>query len=113
MAERKMTQAGRQEEIFQALAEFVERYREDAAVRARVAGGDASDLDIHLPEGTEVRFVQQSADIFYFPLPPDPAAVLSSEMLQHVVGGVGWSGYCGPGSPDYDRFHAPCHGTAT
>ena len=107
MAERKMTQAGRQEEISRALAEFVRRYREDAGVRARVADGDASDLGIQLPEGTEVRFVQQSADVYYFPLPPDPAAVLSSETLRHVVGGVGPMDFAA-----FDGHYAPCHGTA-
>lgn len=72
---------------FEALLRFGERYRADAAVRARVAAGDFSDLDLELPEGVEVRVVEQSADAYYFPLPPQPHTVLSDEALEAVAGG--------------------------
>lgn len=75
--------------FFEILAQFGERYRADAAVRARVSGGDLSDLDWEVPEGVEVRVVEQSADTFYFPLPPQPESTLSDAALAEVTGGTG------------------------
>ena len=78
--------------FFDALRRFAERYRADAAVRARVAAGDHSDLDLELPAGAEVRVLEQSADTFYFPLPPASGAAVSDEALAAVSGGTGIPG---------------------
>ena len=72
---------------FEALLRFGERYRADAAVRARVAAGDFSDLGLEFPDGVEVRVVEQSAEAYYFPLPPQPDTALSDEALEAVAGG--------------------------
>ena len=72
---------------FEALNRFCARCRADAEVRARIARGDISDLGLELPAGTEVRVVEQTADTFYFPLPPKPAAAVSDEMLNQASGG--------------------------
>ena len=77
--------------FFETIGQFGERYRADAAVRARVAAGDLSDLDWEVPEGIEVRVVEQSAGTFYFPLPPEPESALSDEALARVAGGTGSS----------------------
>lgn len=90
-------------ESYQALSRFCERYRADAEVRARIARGDHSDLGLEVPEGTEVRVVEQSADTYYFPLPPGPSATLSDEALEAVAGG---RDYCFAGSSN------PCHACA-
>ena len=78
--------------FFETLMQFGERYRADAAVRARVAAGDLSDLDWEVPAGVEVRVVEQSAGTFYFPLPPEPESTLSDGALAHVAGGTGSAG---------------------
>ena len=85
MAERAHQQV--QTESWEALQEFGTRYRADAAVRARVAGGDYSDLELQLPRGMELRVMEQTADTFYFPLPPDPNSVLADETLLGMSGG--------------------------
>ena len=85
--------AGKEHEIghaesWEALQAFGMRYRADAAVRAQVGSGDYSDLELELPEGTEVRVLEQTPDTFYFPLPPKPNPALSDEKLQAVAGGA-------------------------
>ena len=90
------------DEPFEALNRFCARYRADAAVRARIARGDTSDLGLELPAGTEVRIVEQTADTFYFPLPPEPAAAVADEMLNQVSGGGATyraHGLLGPSNP--------------
>ena len=73
-----------------ALGRFAERYRADPEVRARVARGDVSDLGLEFPAETEVKIVEQSADTYYFTLPPQSLA-LSGEMLEAVSGGTGYA----------------------
>lgn len=70
-----------------ALLEFAERYRGDAALRERLAGGDYSDLHMEVPEGAEVRVVAETSDTYYFPLPDDPNAMVSDRALAEVAGG--------------------------
>ena len=97
---------------FEALNRFCARYRADAEVRARIARGDTSDLDLELPEGTEVRVMEQTADTFYFPLPPQPAAAVSDEALNAVSGGathgedaIEPGNYC-LGGHHYHQYHS-------
>ena len=98
---------GKFDTSFELLRQFGERYRADAAVRVRVGNGDYSDLELELPEGTEVRVLEQTPDTFYFPLPPDPHAPLADKVLERVVGGVGgmWPGAA-------TAADIPCHGTS-
>ena len=78
-------------ESIEATRQFAERYRADPEVRSRVARGDVSDLGLELPAGVEVKVVEQSADTYYFTLPPPSLAVLSGEMLEVVSGGTGYA----------------------
>ena len=70
-----------------ALLDFAARYRADGALRARIAGGDYSDLHMAVPEGAEVRVVAETAETYYFPLPDDPNALVSDQALAGVAGG--------------------------
>ena len=99
---------GKFDSSFELLRQFGERYRADAAVRARVGNGDYSDLELELPEGTEIRVLEQTPDTYYFPLPPGPNAALSDKVLERVVGGVG--GTAAPGAATF--ANTPCHGTS-
>ena len=72
---------------FEALMEFATRYRADAAVRARIESGDYSDLELEVPEGTEIRVMENTPDTLYFPLPPNPHSSLSDKDLDKVAGG--------------------------
>ena len=74
---------------YETLRRFGERYRADAALRARIAAGDHSDLDAEPPAGVEVRVVQQTPATHYFLLPPDPNAQVQDRALEGVAGGSG------------------------
>ena len=83
------------DETFSAVAQnhetmkrFGERYRADAALRERIAGGDYSDLDMEIPPGVEVRMVQETRDTRYCPMPPDPNTQLGDKALENVAGGT-------------------------
>lgn len=78
----------REFEFYQSLHEFAERYRADAAVRERLARGDASDVPVEIPPGMEVRVTEQSPDVFYMAMPADPNAAMSDQMLETVTGGI-------------------------
>ena len=67
---------------------FGERYRADAALRDRIAGGDYADLDMEIPPGVEVRMVQETPDTHYCPMPPDPNTRLGDKALENVAGGT-------------------------
>ena len=73
---------------YETLMEFGARYRADAEVRARIARGDASDLGPDVPEGLEIRVMQQTADTYYFALPELPTRGLSAEALETISGGI-------------------------
>ena len=106
---------GKSGNSFETLRRFGERYRADAAVRARVGSGDYSALELELPAGTEVRVLEQTPDTYYFPLPPEPNPPLSDEMLESVAGGTGRAEWVtGPhGYPIPTGRMVYCHGTAT
>ena len=64
--------------------------RDDPALRARVDADPRSvfaDRGLPYPEGTEVRVVRNTAEVFHLALPPDPNAALSDTMLENVSGG--------------------------
>lgn len=72
---------------YQALMRFSERYRADESLRARVENGDYGELFGMVPSGVEVRVVCQTPEIYYMPMPEDPNAVASDELLESVAGG--------------------------
>ena len=76
------------ERFHEAVAQYADRYRSDEAVRARIAGGDTSDLGIDVPEGMEVRISEQTDDTYYFVLPPNPGKVLADDDLDNIAGGT-------------------------
>ena len=88
------------DKTFDALGRFAERYQADAEVRARVARGDVSDLDLKLPAGLGVKVVEQSADTYYFMLPPPLSAALPDDVLELVSGGTGYA-------PDMSHLGSP------
>ena len=69
------------------LQRFSARYRADAALRDRLAGGDYSDLDFEIPPGVEVRVVLETLDTYYCPMPQDPNQQLEDQALDGVAGG--------------------------
>ena len=69
------------------LQRFSERYRADAALRDRLAGGDYSDLDVEVPPGVEIRVVLETPDTYYCPMPQDPNQQLGDEALDGIAGG--------------------------
>ena len=83
-------------ESYKALHQFYQRYHADEEVRERVSRGDTSDLNgLNLPPEMELRVLEQTADTYYFPLPPPPGAVLSDESLESISGGVMHTGGTG------------------
>lgn len=72
-------------------AAFGERYRAEAALRARLDSGDTAaalaELGVPAPPGAETRFVADSDEVRHFVLPPDPNAPLADETLRTVAGG--------------------------
>ena len=72
---------------------FAERYRSSAELRARIDSGDVSEalneLGVSLRDGVEARIVENTDEVVYFAMPPDPNASLSDEKLQFVSGGAG------------------------
>ena len=74
-------------EGYEALVRFAARYRDDEQLRARIDGGDYSDLDGTVPEGTEVRVVSQTPEVCYMPMPEDPNSALADQQLGPAAGG--------------------------
>ena len=77
----------------QYLKEFAGQYHADAALRARVDGGDLSPLAERLgldqhPD-IEFRVAANTEEVFHMLMPQDPATVLSDEALTRVTGGTG------------------------
>ena len=80
------------------LRRFAERWRGDAAVRERIAGGDASDLDVEVSGELEIRVVEQSPEVYYLPMPANPNAEVSDQMLEAITGGSGTASSAGTNS---------------
>ena len=72
---------------YEALARFGARYRADESLRARIAGGDYSDLELEVPAGAEVRVVHQTPEVYYLPMPEQPNSALGDQELRSVAGG--------------------------
>ena len=74
-------------ESYEELVRFGARYRADEQLRARIDGGDYSDLHGTVPEGAEVRVVHQTPEVYYMPMPADPNAALGDRQLDSAAGG--------------------------
>ena len=74
-------------DTYETLQRFAERYRADEGLRARIAGGDHSDLHAAVPEGAEVRIVAQTPDTYYMLMPEDPNRATADRNLETVAGG--------------------------
>ncbi len=69
---------------------LAEAYRGDPEFRSRADDDPRSVLterDFELPPGVEVRFAEDTDDVFHLVLPPDPNVALSDEALGMVAGG--------------------------
>ena len=65
-------------------------YREDPEFRARADEDPKSILaerDLELPPHVDVRVAENTDEVFYFVMPPDPNVALSDESLGMVAGG--------------------------
>lgn len=72
-------------------SELFKRYYMDETLRARIRGGETSEVlsehGITVPEQFEVRFVENTDDVTYVIFPSDPNRLLSDEQLSDVAGG--------------------------
>lgn len=75
------------QETYDALQRFAGRYRADEAMRARISGGDYSDLYAEVPADAEVRIVTQTPDTYYMLMPEDPNRATADRTLESVAGG--------------------------
>ena len=69
---------------------FADKYREDGEYRAEIdqdPAGALAEGGVVLPPSVDVRFVEDSADVFHFVLPPEPHYTLEDEALEAVAGG--------------------------
>ena len=86
-------------ENLERFADMAARYRDDAALRARVDSGDVEDelreLGVKPIPGVEMRIVADSDEVTHFMFPPDPNAGLGDESLRGVAGGVDTAGTAG------------------
>lgn len=74
-----------------ALEEYARLARTDPEFRARLRAEPAATLaEQGLPPapGTELRVVEDSAEVYHFVLPPNPNAVLADRRLRAVAGGA-------------------------
>ena len=71
--------------------ELFEHYYEDESLRARIHGGEASEVlsehGITVPGTMEVQFVENTDDVTHVIFPSDPNQFLSDEQLSSVAGG--------------------------
>ena len=81
---------------------IADAYREDPDFRASLDSDPVATLaenDVDVRPDTEVRVVQDTAEVFHFVLPPDFNIDMSDEMLGMVAGGksanTGHTGSCG------------------
>ena len=75
---------------------FADKYRKEPDLRARMEEDPAAvfaDFGLDLPPHTDVRVVEDSADVFHVTLPLDPNVQLGDEQLNTVAGGGKTAGY--------------------
>ena len=72
---------------YDSLQRLAARCRADAGLRARLERGDRAELDLPVPDGVELRVVEQTPERCYVAMPPDPNAVVAENQLESVAGG--------------------------
>ena len=86
------------------IVSIADAYHKDPDFRANLDSDPAATLaenDVELLPDTEVRVVQDTAEVFHFVLPPDFNIDMADEMLDMVAGGK--SAWNGPPAPRVDR----------
>lgn len=71
-------------------AQFMARVWSDPQFKQRLIGDPKSVLQeqgVPVPEGMEIRVVENTESVFYLVLPPSPAEQISDEQLEAVAGG--------------------------
>ena len=74
----------------ESMERFADKCRKEPDLRARMEEDPAAvfaDFGLELPPWTDVRVVEDSADVFHVTLPPDPNVQLGDELLDTVAGG--------------------------
>lgn len=84
---------------------FAERYRTDAELRARCAGGGAAralaEHGMSTPGGADARIVENTDEVTWLVFPRDPNELLSDDMLGSVAGGAGAPPSCASTASTY------------
>ena len=66
-------------------------YHSDAALRARIDGGDSGPVQEALgydnPADVEIRLVPNTPEVFHLPMPPDPNVAIDDSALSDLAGG--------------------------
>ena len=74
----------------ESMERFADKYRKEPDLRARMEEDPAAvfaDFGLDLPPYTDVRVVEDSADVFHVTLPLDPNVQLGDEQLNMIAGG--------------------------
>ena len=85
------------------MASFADKYRKEPDFRARMEEDPVAvfaGYGIEMPAGTDIRLVEDTAEVFHFTLPFEPHADLTDEQLDWVAGGTGYA-------PDMSFLGAP------
>ncbi len=82
-----------QKEFQKAYGKLVAKAWSDADFKAQLLSDPMTVFkgnDVTIPEGIEVRMVENTDKITHFILPPEPSDELSDEELEGAVGGAAW-----------------------
>ena len=86
---------------------FMGRVISDPELRGKMRADPSGVLEeqgIGIPQGAEIRVVEDSAAVRHFVLPPDPNAILSDDSLSAVSGGGPLVGNQGIPTTTYSPF---------
>ena len=78
-----------------AMASFADKYRKEPDFRTRMEEDPAAvfaGYGIEMPAGTDIRLVEDTAEVFHFTMPFAPNVDLTDEQLDRVAGGTGYRG---------------------
>ena len=77
-----------------AMASFADKYRKEPDLRARMEEDPVAvfaGYGIEMPAGTDIRVVEDTAEVFHFTLPFEPNYDLTDEQLDWISGGTGYA----------------------
>ncbi len=97
----------------ESMERFADKYRKEPDLRARMEEDPAAvfaDFGLDLPPYTDVRVVEDSADVFHVTLPLDPNVQLGDEQLNTVAGGGKTAGCSSGGRPAEQPAHIRTQG---